>query len=223
MRQFCRITFRFAWDRVDSKLINLSCGSRRQNDAESQFCEKGKPERIILILVQYTGDSDGATRRIFFVKRFITKIAFQFVCEQVRHFIFGLCFSKSAFTTVSGDEFPSAAEMTDRQTAVVRTAFALGQCCGIFQRLDLINGKHCGSLTFYITFPCDQRSAESAHDAGDIRTDGFTPRDLFKTAQYGVIVESTALYDDMISEFGGVGNFDHLKQRIFDNGICKSG
>ena len=79
---------------------------------------------------------------------------------------------------------------------------------------DLINGKHCGSLTFHITFPCDQCSAESAHDTGDIRTDGFTPCDLFKASQYGVIVESTALYDDMISEFGGVGNFDHLKQRI---------
>ena len=48
----------------------------------------------------------------------------------------------------------------------------------------------------------DEGRAEGAHDAGDIRTDGFAVSDLLEAAEDGVIVKGAALYDDVVSEFG---------------------
>lgn len=43
-----------------------------------------------------------------------------------------------------------------------------------------------------IPFPGDQRSAEGAHDPGNIRPDGVAAGDLFKAPQYGIVVEGAA-------------------------------
>ena len=70
-------------------------------------------------------------------------------------------------------------------------------------------------------FSGDQRRAESAHDAGNIRADRLTVRNFFKASKNRVIVESTALHDDIFAEFRSVGDFDHLKERVFDDRVGK--
>ena len=52
VRQLCRITLGFARNRFNTKFINLMCRSRREYHMISQLCEESKPERIVLIHVQ---------------------------------------------------------------------------------------------------------------------------------------------------------------------------
>ena len=47
--QFCQVAFRLAWDRLNTKLINASCRSRRELDRESKLIEECEPERVVLI------------------------------------------------------------------------------------------------------------------------------------------------------------------------------
>ena len=35
VRKFCRVTFGFGWDRIDTKLVNLTCGGRREYHGET--------------------------------------------------------------------------------------------------------------------------------------------------------------------------------------------
>ena len=112
--------------------------------------------------------------------------------------------------------------MIDCQTAVVRTTAAFCHGSLVFQCFNLFNWEHGSAFTILITFPCNQGSSKSPHDTGDIRTDCLTVCDFFKTAQNGIIIEGSSLYDDMFSKFRGVGHLDDLKQCVFDHGIGKS-
>ncbi len=67
------------------------------------------------------------------------------------------------------------------------------------QIFDLIKGEH-GGLLAVIAFSGDQSGAESTHDAGDIGTDDLAVGYLFKAAQYGVVIEGTALDHDVFAE-----------------------
>ena len=69
--------------------------------------------------------------------------------------------------------------------------------------------------------PGYQRRAERAHDAGDIRADRLAAGDLFKAAKDRVVVEGAALHDNIFAERRGVGDFDYLKQRVLDDGVCQ--
>ena len=68
------------------------------------------------------------------------------------------------------------------------------------QIVDLVDGEHRGISAILITLSCDQGSTESTHDTGDIRADRLTVGDFFKASQYGIVVEGTALYDDMFCQ-----------------------
>ena len=57
----------------------------------------------------------------------------------------------------------------------------------------------------------DRCGTESTHDAGNIRTDTFDTRNFLKTAQYGIVVKRTALYDDIFPELACIGKLDYLK------------
>ena len=48
-------------------------------------------------------------------------------------------------------------------------------------------------------------------------------RDFFETSQHCVIVEGAALYDNMASKLGGIGYFDDLVKRVFDDRVGESG
>ena len=47
--QFCRVTLGLAGDGLDTQFIYLTRGSGREDNAEAQFCEKCKPERVVLV------------------------------------------------------------------------------------------------------------------------------------------------------------------------------
>ena len=75
------ITFGLAGNGLDAKLVNLSGGSRRKQDPESQTGKKGKPEGIVLIDIQDPGDADYAPGRFLFIQRLVPKVSFQFIIE----------------------------------------------------------------------------------------------------------------------------------------------
>ena len=78
-------------------------------------------------------------------------------------------------------------------------------------------------MVFVIGILADQSHAESAHEAGDSRTDDVAAQKLFKGAQYGVIIERAALDHDMFAQFGRIFYFDDLVQGIFDDRVGKAG
>ena len=85
VRQFCRIAFRLAGNRLNPKFIDLSGGNRGKYDPELQFCKKRKPERIVFINIEHPWDADHPALRILFFKRRVSEIAFQLIFEQIGH------------------------------------------------------------------------------------------------------------------------------------------
>ena len=63
----------------------------------------------------------------------------------------------------------------------------------------------------------DQAHAEGAHEAGNGRTDDVTAQQFFERAQYGVIIERTALDYDVSAQFGWIFYFDDLIQGVLDD------
>ena len=137
--------------------------------------------------------------------------------------VFIFFFSDSTFAAVAGDILASAGKFIDGKTAVIGTAFTVCHSRSVFQAVDFVNGQHGGFFVCCIAFPRNERGTESTHDTCNVRTDGFTISDFFKTSQDSIIVEGTTLNDDMTSKFGCVGYFDYLVQRIFDYRISKTG
>ena len=74
-----------------------------------------------------------------------------------------------------------------------------------------------------ITFLGDQGGSESSHDTGNVGTDRFTVGNLFKASQDCVIVEGSALYNDLFTKLGCIRYLDNLEKCIFDNRVGKSG
>ena len=69
----------------------------------------------------------------------------------------------------------------------------------------------------------DQRRAERAHDAGDIRADHAAAGDFLECAEHRVIIEGTALDHDVLAERAGGGYLDDLEQGILDDRVGKAG
>ena len=113
--------------------------------------------------------------------------------------------------------------MVNGQTAGIGTSAAFCHSRGVLHGFDIINGKHGSAFTVRISFSGDQSSSKSAHNTGNIRTDCLAVRNFFKTSQNGIIIESTALNDNMISKFLRAGYFNYFKKRVFDNGVSQAG
>ena len=97
-----------------------------------------------------------------------------------------------------------------------------GHGCGILQFFHLLFGEH-GSLLTFIALSCNQGSTECAHDTGNIRTGNLTVCDFFQASQNCIIIEGTALHDDVLSKRRSIGYFDNLEQCVFNNRVSKSG
>ena len=72
--QLGRVAFRFTGDGLNAQLIHLSGGSRREDHTEFQRMEKGEPERIVLVHIQDSRDTDDSADSLFFGKRFVIKV-----------------------------------------------------------------------------------------------------------------------------------------------------
>ncbi len=196
VRDLRRIAFRFAGDRLDAQFVDAAGGLGRQHDPEAKFPKERGPERIVFIKVQHPRDADGPARRLFRGQGFIIKDPAVFVIEQVRDLPLYLLLAQPALAAVAADELPAALEAVHGQHAVVGAALAAGHGGLVFQVDHLVEGHHRGRLSL-VPFPGDQRRAESAHDAGDVRADRLAAGDLLEAAQHGVIVEGAALDDDI--------------------------
>ena len=124
--------------------------------------------------------------------------------------VFVACFSDTTFTAVAADKLAASGEAVDRQATLIRTALAFGHGSGVFQRINAVDGQHGTHCAFLVAFSCNQCSAKSAHDPGNIRPDCFTAGNFFKTAQNTVVVECTALNHNMTSKFGSICYFYYL-------------
>ena len=220
--QFCRITFRFTWNGLNTQLIDLTCGSRRKYDFVFQLRKESEPERIVFKHIQNTRDTHLASGRLICTERLIGKQSFVFIFIKIRNMIFVLFFTDASFTAVSADKLTSAGEFVDCQTAVVCTSATICHRCCIFQFIDLVNGKHCGFFAFLITLSRNQCSTESSHNTGNIRTNSFTVGNTFKASKNSVIVEGTTLYNDMSAKFSRIGNFDNFVKSILNNRISQT-
>ena len=222
MGQFCRITLGLAGDGFDTLFVKLMGRAWGEYHPVTQSGEKCEPERVVFIHIEDAGDTHKTSFGVSFCQRFVGEEAFIFISEQVRSRIFLLLFTKSALAAVAGDVAASAGEFVDGQTAVVGTAVAFGHGSGIFQSFHLLFAQH-GSLLTFITLSGDQCSTECSHDTGDIRTDYFAVGDLLKASENGIVIEGSSLYHDVFSKGRSIGYFDNLEQRIFNNGVSKSG
>ena len=70
---------------------------------------------------------------------------------------------------------------------------------------------------------CDQGRAEGTHDAGDVGTNDVAAGDFLERAQHSVVIEGAALYNDVLTQLRGRGYLHDLEQRVFDDGIGKTG
>ena len=221
--QLGRITFRFAGDGFNTQLVNLPGGGGREHHLVFQLRKEGKPERIILEHIQDSGDTHLSSDCLIRRKRLIGKQPFIFVLVKIGYVIFVFLFADSPLAAVAADKLAAAGEFVDGQTAVVGTSAAVGHGGGIFQGVDLVDREHGSLFSLFIPFSGDKRGAERSHDAGDIRTDGVAVRDLLKAPENRVVIEGSALYHDMPAKLGGVGNLDHLIERVLYYRIGKSG
>ena len=222
VRYFGRITGRITGDGFDAQLVDLPGRSRREDYFISQPGKEGKPERIVLIHVQDARDPDFAARRRLRIQRRIVEQPLVFVFKQIRNVPGILFFAESAFAPVAADIPASSGKQVDGQTAAVRAALAVGHFGRVFQCVDLIDRQHGGRLACK-TVPGDQSSAKGTHDTGNIRADGLTVRNTFKTAQHRIVIKGAALHHDMMAEFSGIGHFNDFVQGVFDDGVGKTG
>ena len=207
-----RVAFRFGRNGFDPQLIDPMRTGRREDDPVLQFCEERMPEGIQLIHIQDTRDTDDAALRLILRKGLSAEQEFLLEFIEIRQVVLILLQTQSALAAVAGDELPASGEPVDGQAAVVGAALALGVVSGISQGVDLVDGQHGRLLrlsAFFViilmeALPGDQARAERTHDAGDIRTDGFTACGLLERAKYAVIVKCAALHNNVAAELGRI-------------------
>ena len=152
MGKFGRIAFRFTWNGLNTQLINLSGGSRREHNLILQFCKESIPERIILKHVQNTGDTYFTSRCLISSKRCVGENTLIFVFIKIRNMIFVLFLTDTAFTAVTAYILAASGEFVDSQTAVIGTSTTVCHRSCIFQLVNLINGEHSRFCAFLMAF-----------------------------------------------------------------------
>ena len=75
----------------------------------------------------------------------------------------------------------------------------------------------------HIALTGDKSSSEGTHDTCDIRADSFAAGDPFKASEDCVVVEGSALDNDILSEVAGGSDLDDFKQGIFDDRVGEAG
>ena len=69
--QLCRITLGFTGDGLDTELVDLAVGAGREHHAVAQFGEESEPERIVLVHIQYSGDTYHTSGSLVGIQGFI--------------------------------------------------------------------------------------------------------------------------------------------------------
>ncbi len=113
--------------------------------------------------------------------------------------------------------------MVDGQAAVVRALAAVAKRRLEREVLHLLEAEHRCRDALVVALSCDERSAEGSHDARNVRADHVAVGDQLEGAQYGVIIKSTALHDNVAAQLLRGGDLHYLKERILDDRVRKAG
>ena len=208
--QLCRIAFRFTWDGFDTKLVDLTVGSRREYHLVFQLRKEGEPERIVLEHIQDSRDTYFTADSLIGIKGCITEDLFVFVIKQVRYIFFIFLLSDTAFATITADILTAAGETVDGQTAAVGTSLTVCHAGGVFQIIDLVDGEHGCIFAIFETFSCDQSGTESTHDTCNVRADRFAVGNPFKASKYSIVIERTTLYNNIFTKLRSIRNFNYF-------------
>ena len=220
--QLGRVALRFAGNGFNAQLIDFPGRGGRKHYLVAQLCEEGEPERVVLEHVQNPRNAHLAPGSFILGQRRVVEQLFIFILEQIGNVVGVLFLANSPLAAVSADILAASAEFVDGQTAAVGAALAVGHPGRIFQRIDLLYGQHGGGLSLK-TLSRDQGRAEGSHDTGDVGADGFAFCNTFEAPQHGVVVEGSALDDDMLSQLRSVGDLDDLVKSVLDDRIGQSG
>ena len=68
----------------------------------------------------------------------------------------------------------------------------------------------------------NQCRTEGAHDSGNIRTHHVLPQRFFKGTEHRIIVEGSALHNDVLSEIFRIRHFNNLIQGVLNDRVCQS-
>ena len=201
MGQLRRIAFGLAGNGLDAQLIDLAAGLGGQDHLEAQFLKEHSPEGEVLVHVQHPRDPHRAAEGLVGCQRLVIEDPVIFIGIKIRDIPFGFFNTQAPLAAVAGDILSSSLKAVDGQDTVVDAAAAPAHGGGVGKADDPVQRKHGGLLRVeVIPFPGDQRSAEGAHDPGNIRPDGVAAGDLFKAPQYGIVVEGAALYHHIFSQ-----------------------
>ena len=220
VRELRGIALGFRRYRLHTELIDLPARVGREDHAEAEFFEEGRPERIVLVEVQDARDADRPARRVGFGEGFVAEEPLALVGVEVLAALRSSRRRDLFLAAVAGDIPPSAREGVDRQQTVVLAAAAAGGRAGVGQVADLLERED-RRRTSVVVFTRDERRAERPHHPGDIGADHVDPGDLLERTENGVVVEGAALRDDVPSERTRVGQANDLVERVFDDRIRK--
>ena len=176
-----RIAFRFTRDGIHTQTIQLLIRERRKHDTESQMLKELRPERIVLIHIQNTRNTDYAPRCLCCLQRLVVKHSLTLEFKQIRRIILLSAAAHDTFAAVTGNISVTVGELTDRQAATVLASLTSGLRSSKGQLRDLFKGKH-GRYAAGPALFCDQRSTHGSHQSCLRRTDHFTSGYQLKAA-----------------------------------------
>ena len=206
---------------LHAKLVNPAGREGGQHHPEAQFLEERGPEGVVFVQIQHPGNTDGAPGRVLFFQRRIIKQALTLVQHQIGGLLPLVAASGALFTAVAADMLSAAGELVDGEHTVVGAAAAAYGRSGIGQVQDVVQRKHTAFLP-RIVAPGNQSRAEGPHQAGNVRAGGVHAGDFLKSPEHRLIVEGSALNNDVFSQILGGSQLNDLVQGVFDDRIGKA-
>ena len=209
---------------LDAGLVGLAVGLVGEHDAEAELGKERVPERVVLVHVERARDADGAARGLVGVEHRAVEEKLVLVLKEVRRVVLcALAAAGALLAAVAGDEATAAAEVVDREQAVVRAAPAVDVGVLDLQVVDLVAGKKPGGALLTRAVAGKKRRAVGAHAARHVGADHVATGQELEGAQRGVGHEGAALDYAVLSDLVEVAQLDYLKEGVLDDGVRKAG
>ena len=195
--------------------IEAAAGHRAGVDGKAELCPEGVPERQQLVHIQAERDADGAALS---GHGLIAGQKLLLVGVEVEAVVLALA-GDGLVAAVAGNELAAIGEGVDGELAVVAAAAALDADDFLVEVLQLFLAHHGGGgLAVLVALAqTEEGRTVSAHQTGDVGADDLDAHLLLEGAEDGLIVERTALHDDLPAQLFGAGRTDDLVQCVLDD------
>ena len=120
--QLCGIAFGLTGNGLNAQLVNLAVRAGREYYTIPQLSKEYMPKRVILIHIQYSGNTYSASFCLVSLQRRIMKEPVKLIFIEIWYIVGVLLTTDAAFTAVTGNILASAGEFIDGKAAVVGTA-----------------------------------------------------------------------------------------------------